>query len=286
MTETSSSGRRTIAFAMGDPAGISSELAARLLALPEIREAARIVMFGDRRILADGARIAGVDLDIEVCDDEGEAAAGEGPVLVDLRNCSPDSIARGQATLAGGRFATETFRRALLFAKAGHADAVFFTPFNKAAMRLAYRGYDDDVRFISDVLQQAGRASEFNVLDTLWNARVTSHVPLSEVSRSITGERIGQSLRLTDQCLRRAGFVMPRIAVAALNSHAGDGGNFGREEIDIIGPAVDAAKIEGLQGGRAVSVRHRFPARPGRPLRCGPDHVSRSRANRDEAHGV
>ena len=166
---------------------------------------------------------------------------------MDLRNCSPDSIARGQATLAGGRFATETFRRALLFAKAGHADAVFFTPFNKAAMRLAYRGYDDDVRFISDVLQQAGRASEFNVLDTLWNARVTSHVPLSEVSRSITGERIGQSLRLTDQCLRRAGFAMPRIAVAALNPHAGDGGNFGREEIDIIGPAVDAAKIEGLK---------------------------------------
>jgi 4-hydroxythreonine-4-phosphate dehydrogenase len=123
---------------------------------------------------------------------------------------------------------------------------VFFTPFNKAAMRMAYPAYDDEIRFINDVLGDAYPASEFNVLDRLWNARVTSHVPLSEVASRITGERIERALRLTDGCMRAAGFERPRIGVAGLNPHAGDGGNFGREEIDIIAPAVERAKRDGV----------------------------------------
>ena len=239
--------RPTIAFAMGDPAGISPELAAKVLALPEVRSAARLVVFGDRRILDEGARIAGTKVDVRVVDDETAASqAQDGPVLVDLQNLAPAEVERGTATLAGGRFATENFRRALLAAKAGRADAVFFTPFNKAAMRMAYPAYDDEIRFINDVLGDAYPASEFNVLDRLWNARVTSHVPLSEVASRITGERIERALRLTDVCMRAAGFERPRIGVAGLNPHAGDGGNFGREEIDIIAPAVERAKRDGV----------------------------------------
>ena len=239
--------RPTIAFAMGDPAGISPELAAKVLALPEVRSAARLVVFGDRRILDEGARIAGTAADVSVVDDETAASqAQDGPVLVDLRNLAPAEVERGTATLAGGRFATENFRRALLAAKAGRADAVFFTPFNKAAMRMAYPAYDDEIRFINDVLGDAYPASEFNVLDRLWNARVTSHVPLSEVASRITGERIERALRLTDGCMRAAGFERPRIGVAGLNPHAGDRGNFGREEIDIIAPAVERAKRDGV----------------------------------------
>jgi 4-hydroxythreonine-4-phosphate dehydrogenase len=239
--------RPTIAFAMGDPAGISAELAAKLLALPEVRSAARIVVFGDRRILEDGARVAATALDVGVVEDEAAVPeAHDGPVLVDLRNLAPTEVERGVASLAGGRFATENFRRALQAAKAGRADAVFFTPFNKAAMRMAYPAYDDEIRFINDVLGEAYPASELNVLDRLWNARVTSHVPLSEVASRITGERIGRALRLTDECMRAAGFGRPRIGVAGLNPHAGDGGNFGREEIDIIGPAVESAKRDGV----------------------------------------
>jgi 4-hydroxythreonine-4-phosphate dehydrogenase len=113
-------------------------------------------------------------------------------------------------------------------------------------MRMAYPAYDDEIRFINDVLGETYPASEFNVLDSLWNARVTSHVPLAEVAGRITGERIGRALRLTDSCMRSAGFERPRIAVAGLNPHAGDGGNFGREEIDIISPAVERAQADGI----------------------------------------
>jgi 4-hydroxythreonine-4-phosphate dehydrogenase len=166
--------------------------------------------------------------------------------MVDLNNLSPSDITLAKASLAGGRFATENFRRALLFAKGGAADAVFFTPFNKQAMRLAYPGYDDEIRFVRDVLQSEGPASEFNVLPELWNARVTSHIPLSAVAAAITPEAILRSLALTDAAMRAAGFKRPRIAVAALNPHAGDGGNFGREEIDVMEPAVQEAAARGF----------------------------------------
>ena len=121
-----------------------------------------------------------------------------------------------------------------------------FTPFNKQAMRLAQPPYEDEIGFTSGVLGFKGAATEFNILEGLWNARVTSHIPLAEVSSALSVDAIVQALELTATALRAAGFKPPRIGVAALNPHAGDGGNFGREEIDIIEPAVKKAKAKGL----------------------------------------
>jgi 4-hydroxythreonine-4-phosphate dehydrogenase len=241
-SHSSNSGRPTIALAMGDPAGISPELAAKLLAEDDIRAAAKIVIFGDRRILDGGAKVAGVALDIDVVGSEEQVPAQAArPILIDLKNLDPADVTPGAATLPGGQFATDNFRRALRYAAAGQAQGVVFTPFNKKAMRLAYPGYDDEIRFIADVLDLDTPAREFNVLDKLWNARVTSHIPLSAVSAAITKDLILRNLGLADACMRAAGFGQPRIAVAALNPHGGDGGNFGREEIDVIAPAVREA---------------------------------------------
>lgn len=246
-TSSTTSEKPTVAFAMGDPAGISPELAAKLLAAEEFRAGANLVVFGDLRILQQGAKVAGVDVDVEVVASENEVPEGSArPVFVDLKNLSPDQVTPATATLEGGLFATENFRRALLLAQSGRADAVFFTPFNKKAMRLAYDGYDDEIRFVRDVLKTSVAASEFNVLGKTWNARVTSHIPLSQVSAAISGPSILRSLTLADQCMRAAGFNPPRIAVAGLNPHAGDGGNFGTEEIDVIEPAVMQAKEKGF----------------------------------------
>ncbi len=126
------------------------------------------------------------------------------------------------------------------------AEAVCFTPFNKQAMRLAHPPYDDEISFSQAVIGVSGPASEFNILDRLWNARVTSHVPLSAVVSLITSERVLKGIALTDASMRAAGFARPRIAVAGLNPHAGDGGNFGREEIDVIEPAVRQAQANGV----------------------------------------
>ena len=221
-----------IALAMGDPAGISPELTAKVVALEEVRAAARIVVSGDRRVFDEGARIA-------------KAAVPE-LEFQDLKHLDPSTIQRGVASKAGGASALANYRHALRMVAEGKADAVCFTPFNKQAMKLADPSYEDEIGFTAGVIGFKGVATEFNVLDKLWNARVTSHIPLAKVSSSLSIDAIVEALELTATALRAAGFNPPRIGVAALNPHAGDGGNFGREEIDIIEPAVKQARAKGL----------------------------------------
>lgn len=129
-------------------------------------------------------------------------------------------------------------------AASGEADAVCFTPFNKGAMRLVTPGYEDEIGFTAEAIGFQGVAKEFNVLEGLWNARVTSHVPLKDVAGLLSEKAILDNLRLTDAALRASGVARPRIAVAGLNPHAGDHGNFGHEEILVIAPAVEAGKRE------------------------------------------
>ena len=225
----------TIALAMGDPAGISPELTAKVLGLDEVRAAARIVVIGDMRVLAAGAKVAGVAI-----------PADARAAFVDLGHLDPSTIERGVASREGGAFALANYRHALERAKRGDADAVCFTPFNKQAMRLAEGSYEDEIGYTAGVLGVTGPATEFNILERLWNARVTSHVPMVEMPKLLTVDAIVGALVLTADALRVAGFDPPRIAVAALNPHAGDGGNFGREEIDVIAPAVRRAQALGI----------------------------------------
>ena len=243
-----------IALAMGDPAGISPELTAKVVALPEVREAARLVVIGDRRLYAEGEKIANVTTAMDVVQAGESLRPGETPIFVDLRHLDPATVKRAVAAEAGGRFALANYKYALELARDGKADAVSFTPFNKRAMRLARSDYDDEIAFSTEVAGLVGPASEFNVLDGLWNARVTSHIPMAAVSAALTFDRIERALRLTDACMRTAGFERPRIAVAGYNPHAGDSGNFGREEIDVIEPVVVAA------GKNGIAAEGPFPA--------------------------
>ena len=224
--------RPVIALAIGDPAGISPELTARVVALPEIKQVAKVVVIGDRRVFEQGARVAGL--------------AGDPEVFIDLANLDPASVQQGVASREGGASALANYRRALSMVGTGEAQAVCFTPFNKQAMRLAHASYDDEIRFTASEIGFSGTATEFNILEGLWNARVTSHIPLKDVSAALTSDGIVEALELTAAALSAAGFRPPRIGVAALNPHAGDGGNFGRDEIDVIGPAVERAKAAGL----------------------------------------
>src|SRR5882757_8780443 len=131
--------RPVVALAMGDPAGISPELTAKLLALDEVVDKARIVVIGDRRVLDDGARIAAVKLDLVSASPDADLSREErAPAFIDLGHLDPASVARSTATAEGGRFALANYRHALTMARDGRAHAVCFTPFNKNAMRLAH----------------------------------------------------------------------------------------------------------------------------------------------------
>jgi 4-hydroxythreonine-4-phosphate dehydrogenase len=86
-----------------------------------------------------------------------------------------------------------------------------------------------------------------NVLDNLWTFRVTCHIPISEIASHITKERVLNAIKLADSTMRRAGYERPKIGVAALNPHAGEGGLCGREEVDVILPAIETARAEDIE---------------------------------------
>ena len=235
------------AFAIGDAGGIAPELSARVLADRDAN-GDDLIVFGDLRLIRQGAEQAGVRLDLPVI---GPDALGGplpvGSVIVDMGNLDPSTVTIGEASAASGKAALENFGAALLAGKSGLADSVFFTPFNKHAMRLARPEYVDEIGFINATIGAERSGREFNVLDEVWNARVTSHIPLREVADTLTAERIFDSLMLTAEVMEDAGIPAPRIGVAALNPHAGDGRNFGDEDEDVIAPAVIRAKAAGVR---------------------------------------
>jgi 4-hydroxythreonine-4-phosphate dehydrogenase len=137
-------------------------------------------------------------------------------------------------------------RRAVALANEGKVEAILFTPLNKTSLKLGGMNEEDELRWFAKELNYTGTTSELNVLPGLWTARVTSHIPISEVAERITPENVTAAIRLLHGVLSDSGLKSPRLAVCALNPHAGENGNFGREEIDQIAPGIADAVAEGI----------------------------------------
>jgi 4-hydroxythreonine-4-phosphate dehydrogenase len=235
-----------IAMVLGDPAGIGPELVAKLLAEEANREKADILLIADRDELDEGMRIAGKRFDYELTEEpRGERKASGAPQLYNFRGGANTPFQRAAATADGGRYAMDTLREAIALTAEGFADGVCFAPLNKHAMHEAGLPHSDETHWFAELLGVTTPAGELNVLEGLWTSRVTSHVPLKDVAGLITEKRILDAIALINAALVRAGIARPRIAVCGLNPHNGDNGSFGREEIDVIGPAVEKAKANG-----------------------------------------
>jgi 4-hydroxythreonine-4-phosphate dehydrogenase len=232
-----------IAVTFGDASGIGPELVAKLLTRPEVREAANIVLVGDAWVWAEGQRIAGTDIELRTISNWREARKGNGaPMFLDMQTVAKADVAPAQVTAAAGQGARLALTACLEAVKQGEIDAICFAPLNKLALKKGGMNGEDELHFF-DVKNYF---CEFNTLGTLWTSRISSHIPLAEIPKYVTKERIQAAARLTYQTLKRAGFAQPRVAVAALNPHGGEGGTCGREEIDIIQPAVKELNEEGL----------------------------------------
>ncbi len=274
-----------VALTLGDPAGIGAELIARLLAQADTCSKANVVLVGDPWLWQEGQRIAGVEIAVQAVP---SLAVVRGrpdttsPAFLAMDTIAAGQVVRSQAQAAGGASALQVLDACMDAAQAGQIDAICFAPLNKYAMKLGGLKHEDELHHFAQYLGVTGYFCEFNTLGDLWTARVSSHVPLKDAASYLSAERIQQATRLIHDSLQAAG-VSPRVAVAAFNPHGGDGGTCGREEVEIIEPAVRALKAQGLP------VDGPFPADtifPGRRLQRHRHHVPRPGPDRDQAAGL
>jgi 4-hydroxythreonine-4-phosphate dehydrogenase len=255
MTRTDRRSLPIVALMLGDATGIGPELCARVLSDGRLDDAARLLVVGDDRVLRQGARDAGV----AVASHAVPAVAAidwdrPGTPVIDLGNIDPASFERGAVSTESGRLTGETLAHAVAMARRGEVDAITFAPLNKAALHGGGWRFPDEHKMFAHLIGHEGHFAEMNVLDGQWMSRVTGHLSMRESLDQITTPNIVDAIRLADRTMRRAGMARPRLAVAALNPHAGEGGLFGREEIEVIAPAV----AEAAEGG--IDCRGPFPA--------------------------
>jgi 4-hydroxythreonine-4-phosphate dehydrogenase len=236
-----------IGLVLGDPAGVGPEIAAKLLAKSADRSDLRFLVIGTEAVLSAGARVAGLEIALPKVD-AGERIPADAPnqVLLEIDDRGAKDIQLGAASRAAGLFALRSLDAAVDAAKSGQIDAIVYAPLNKHAMNLA--GFDqiDEMHYLGRKFGCNHFCTELNLLDRLWTVRVTSHVPIRDIAAHITTKTVIEATRLGISMMKRAGISNPRVAIAGLNPHAGDGGTIGKEDAEVILPAVEALRAEGL----------------------------------------
>lgn len=238
-----------VALTLGDPAGIGAELIARLLGQTDAAQHANIVLAGDPWLWASGQAIAGVQVATTPVKSFAEVrgrANPHTPAWLAMDTVAADQVQRGVAQAPGGASVLTVLNACMDAAQRREIDAICFAPLNKFAMKQGGLKHEDELHHFAQYLGVTGYFCEFNTLGELWTSRVSSHIPLKDAASHLSQQRIQDATRLIYRSLQAAGVTQPKVAVAAFNPHGGDGGTCGREEVEIIEPAVQALRAQGL----------------------------------------
>ena len=237
--------RPVLAVTMGDPSGIGPEVIAKALVDEQVRAASRPVVIGDAATVRAAAEVAGVGGRVESLQALAEARFAPGTLeVLDLHNVELAELPRGRVNAMAGAAAYACIERAVQLALAGAVDAIVTAPLNKEALNLAgyaYAGHTEalaELCGVRDVVMML-------VGPSLRVSHVTGHASLRQACERVRRERIVAVARLTAEAVQLLGSDRPRLAVAGLNPHAGEGGLFGCEEIEQIVPAVEELRREG-----------------------------------------
>lgn len=244
----------TIALFTGDPAGVGPELIARLLADGGAAKQANILLISSRSVLQDAVQITASPFAFVTGDaasvsenaQENTRRDLDTPLLLNWPGINADGFERGKVTPKNGKFMLDGLALAVDLCRKGIADALCFAPLNKGALRAGGMNHQDELHWFADVLKFTGTCVELNVLEGLWTSRVTSHMPLKDVSAMLTREKVAEAVALITRSLQAAGLAHPRVVVCGFNPHNGDNGSYGREEIDVIEPGVALARQQGF----------------------------------------
>lgn len=238
----------TLGLLMGDSSGIGPEIVAKLIGRPEIFESAHVVIVGDQRVFRMGQRIAGVSHPVTFTDRLDAVPLNTGQaVFYDYPSLSEAEITLGKVNAKSGKAVVDALSFLVDAALNKQIDGFVFAPFNKEAMILGGLPYHSELDFFKERFGRPDIPGEVSVLDDLWATRVTSHIGIGQVSAMITRDNVHNTIRFMDDVLRTFGIRKPRLAVAALNPHAGEGGLFGPEEKAAISPAIEMARNAGIQ---------------------------------------
>jgi 4-hydroxythreonine-4-phosphate dehydrogenase len=231
-----------IGITMGDPSGIGPEIIVKALKemSPEQRSATAVI--GNLEILKRADRLVGAGLSYVGALD---AARGGSVAVMHVASKDSDKIVDGEISAAGGEAAYQYIVRAVELALAGEIAVVVTAPLNKAALHAAGHHFDGHTELLAHL---TGAKSSFMLLasDKLSAIHVSTHVSLKGAIERATTERVLATIRAGNEHFKALGFASPRIAVAGMNPHCGEGGIFGTEEIERINRAVELARQEGI----------------------------------------
>ena len=235
-----------IAITMGDPAGVGPEIVVKALVRSEVWAVCRPLTVGDKDILSQAAALVSAPLPLRPVSSVTDARFdSRRPDILHVDSLDPAAFQRCTVSAPGGRAAATYIERAVTLVQAGKVDGIATAPINKAALQLAGIPYIGHTEMLA-ALTGADQVTTMLATPGLRTVHVTRHLALREVADHITSERVLETVRMTHQGLEAMGLIRPRLAVAALNPHSGDGGLLGREEIEEIAPAVESAQAEGI----------------------------------------
>ncbi len=234
-----------LAITVGDPAGIGAEVALKALADPAVRACCRPLLVGDAGVVRRALDLCGFEwaLDIIATGKLDDASRSDSVAILDVpcRCAAPPPF--GVLSADAGDAAVRAVETACDLAVAGRVGAIVTAPLNKEAMRLAGYAYDGHTELLA-VRTGASGVCMLLAGERLRVSHVTGHRALRDAAQPPSPERLRHVFALTIGGLRRLGFPKPRIAVAGLNPHAGEGGLFGSEELEVIEPAIARTQAE------------------------------------------
>ncbi len=231
-----------VGITLGDPAGIGPEIVARVLGEGP---PCPCVIYGDAAVLGRAARLVGASFDVAIVDTPGVGSSRSDVAHVVQAGSVPEDLVMGRVSAEAGAAAYGFITRAIDDALAGRLSALVTAPINKDALRAAGVHFPGHTEILAD---RSGTADFAMMLanDELRVLLVTIHLSLMEAIRAVTPVSELRAIRLAHGAMLGLGLEAPRIAVAGLNPHAGENGLFGREDLDIIAPAIAAARAEGI----------------------------------------
>lgn len=239
--------RKIIGITMGDPAGVGPEITVKALRDPAVYEKCKPLVIGDREILERACHLVGAEeIRIHPVSDPAQGLYQVGTIdLYDMKLLTPEEYELGQVSAKAGNAAFQYVRKTIELAMEGKVDATVTNPLNKEAMNLA--GYHFSGH--TEIYAHYTGTQHYTMMlahKDLRVVHVSTHVSLREACDRVKKDRVLEVIRIADKACRDMGIEKPRVGVAGLNPHCGEGGLFGQEEIQEIGPAIAQAQQEGI----------------------------------------